>query len=98
VGVLEGREERVVVEPRSLPPAEGGERTSLPGSGLRPEALVGAVEEREAEAGDRLVVHGTLRERRSPGKVRGREPPRADQGFEADEQRVAREGREALVR
>src|SRR5262249_47885791 len=97
VDVLEGGEERVVVEPGLLPPAEGGEGALVRRSPARLEAFVCAVEEGKAEARDRLVVHRGFRKRGSRIEVGRGEPALVHERFGADEQRVAREGREALV-
>ena len=99
VRLLQGHEEREVVEPGRALLAEGLEGLALRGRRLLLEAREGLREQRPLEGDHRPEVHLAFVHIRPPAPGR---PPRAVRPRPScsrlDQQRVPREGREALVR
>jgi hypothetical protein len=95
--LLDRHVQGVIVEPRGVLRAERIEGRAVRGRSAFLEAAERAVEQGKLEGGHRVVVHGIRRHRRRVRDVRGLQPSVLDERVEADEQRVAREGGEALV-
>jgi len=95
VPVLEGEEERQVLEPGRLPPAEGRQRSLLGSRGALREALRGPAQERRLEAGDTRVLDGRRCEGRGavPRRARQillREPALVPEVLQRDQERPAK--------
>ncbi len=98
VSGLDGHEEREIVQPTRVPAAEPIEAIAQGGGSRRLEAIEHARPERLAVCDDGGEIDVSVGKRRLAARLGGREPSLFDQRIEADEQRIARECGETLVR